>query len=576
MTERKTHVPGSRPRIFLSATAMLWRFLRSPSPGSTGKLLFVCLILLLMSNNGLNVLISYVGRAFMNAIEQKDLEEFHHQAMVMLGVFLVAAGSGAWTRYCEETLGMHWRMWMTRNALNHYMTHHTYHFIETTGQLQHPDQRISEDIRVLTTTALSMFIMGVNALLAIAAFSGVLWSISPQLLGVAVGYAALGSLVTYLVGRTLIPLNSRQLDLEADFRSDLLHVSQNSEAIALQRQEMPMLHRLRGRVLSLLTNLTKVFGINRQLTLFSGTYGYLIQLIPALFVAPLFIEGKTDFGVISQALLAFTIIVNAFSLMVSQFPTVSTLAAVSNRLKDLSLAHEQANAGGLESLDIQVGSRAIVYDHVTIQAREREPALVKDLCLTIARGQRTLFHSRNKAALQRLFNVTAGLEDHSHGILHQPAPHGVLFLPEKPYIPPGSLRQALSAPGLKALLPDDRLQRRLADLGLAHLVDVCGGPDQSHMDWNQLLSLAEQKLVNIIRLLETSPAFAFLFQVRSVLTEEQYGTVMNLLGDSTITYVQMDTMGIPAHYDCSVEILDGGHWVIDRAPTLTTTSQRPD
>src|SRR5690606_6512845 len=147
---------------------------------------------------------------------------------------------------------------------------------------------------------------------------------------VSVGYALAGSLVTMWMGRRLIDLNSRQLDREADMRSELLHIGSHTESIALIGGESHFLPRLRLRLARVAQNAQRMIGVNRSLAFCTGTYNYAIQVIPALVVAPFFIIGTIEFGVIAQSLLAFTILVNAFSLIVSQFPALSSIAAVIN------------------------------------------------------------------------------------------------------------------------------------------------------------------------------------------------------------------------------------------------------
>src|SRR5262249_16177601 len=150
--------------------------------------------------------------------------------------------------------------------------------------------------------------------LTVVAFAGVLWMISPLLFGAAVGYAALGSLLAILLGRPLVGLNSRQLDREADFRSALVHVRENAEAVALTRHEGRLMARLLSRIDALVANQGRITSVNRNLGFFTTGYNYLIQIIPALIVAPLFINGKVEFGVIAQSGIAFTQLLGAFSL----------------------------------------------------------------------------------------------------------------------------------------------------------------------------------------------------------------------------------------------------------------------
>ena len=176
--------------------------------------------------------------------------------------------------------------------------------------------------------------MALNSAFTIVAFSEVLWTISPLLFGVAVLYAASGSFFTIVLGRPLIRLNYDQLDKEASFRSGLIHVRDNAETIRLARRGRPNA-KLLDRLDDLVANFRKITSINRNVGFFTTGYNWMIQIIPALIIAPAFIEGKIEFGVITQSAMAFSTLVAAFSLIVTQFQSLSSFAAVVARLSSL-------------------------------------------------------------------------------------------------------------------------------------------------------------------------------------------------------------------------------------------------
>jgi vitamin B12/bleomycin/antimicrobial peptide transport system ATP-binding/permease protein len=184
--------------------------------------------------------------------------------------------------------------------------------------------------------------MALNSAFTILAFSGVLWTISPPLFGVAVLYAAGGSLVTFLFGRPLIKLNYDQLDREASFRSGLISLRNNAQAIVTARDADSQMAPLLGRLDDLITNFRKITSVNRNVGFFTTGYNWMIQIIPALIIAPAFIERKIEFGVITQSAIAFSTLVAAFSLIVTQFQSLSSYAAVVARLSALVEAVEQS------------------------------------------------------------------------------------------------------------------------------------------------------------------------------------------------------------------------------------------
>jgi len=312
-------------------------FARSEN-GWKAKLIFAALVLLLLAANALNVVNSYVGRNFMTAIADRDMSGFIRQAFIYVGVFAALTIVAVISRFGEERLGLLWRDTMTRGVLRQYLADGNYRSLKASGTVANPDQRISEDVRAFTVTSLSFTLMALNSVFTIVAFSEVLWTISPLLFGVAVLYAAGGSLFTFMLGRPLIKLNYDQLDKEASFRSELIHVRDNSGAIMQARDEESQTARLMSRLDDVIANFRRITSINRNVGFFTTGYNWLIQIIPALIIAPAFIEGRVEFGVITQSAIAFTTLVAAFSLIVTQFQSLSSFAAVVARLSALAEA----------------------------------------------------------------------------------------------------------------------------------------------------------------------------------------------------------------------------------------------
>ena len=311
--------------------------------GWKAKLIFTALVLLLCAANALNVVNSYVGRDFMTAIADRNMSGFVRQAFLYIGVFAALTLVAIVARFGEERLALLWRDTMTRGILRRYLADGTYQRLNASEAIANPDQRISEDVRAFTVTTLSFALMALNSVFTIVAFSGVLWTISPLLFGVAVFYAAGGSLFTFVLGRPLIRLNYDQLDKEASFRSGLIHVRDNADEIMAARDEDSQTAQLLNRLDDLIANFRTITSINRNVGFFTTGYNWMIQIIPALIIAPAFIERKIEFGVITQSAVAFSTLVAAFSLIVTQFQSLSTYAAVVARLSALVEAVEQAS-----------------------------------------------------------------------------------------------------------------------------------------------------------------------------------------------------------------------------------------
>jgi putative ATP-binding cassette transporter len=179
--------------------------------------LLIFLLAFALSINGLNVVSSYVGRDFMTSIAHREMAAFIRLAILYVGLFAVMTAVAVFYRFAEERLGLLWRSWLTSRVTDRYLEARAYLRLKESAEIQNPDQRIAEDTRAFTTTTLSFALIFLNSTLAAISFSGVLWTISPLLFVVALGYAALGTVMTVLLGRPLVGLNYRQSDREADF-----------------------------------------------------------------------------------------------------------------------------------------------------------------------------------------------------------------------------------------------------------------------------------------------------------------------------------------------------------------------
>ena len=290
------------------------------------------LICLLLGINGLNVVNSYVGRDFISAIAERQPGRFHLMAWLWVSVFAASTIVQVVARYLEESLGVFWREWLTSRFLGRYLHNRVYHQLAQREDIDNPDQRISEDVKTFTATTLSFLILLLNAILTLLAFTGVLWSISPWLFLIAVLYALAGSLGTLLLGRKLIGLDNRQLQKEANFRYALGRLREHAASIAQLKGEGEEKVRLGQRLADLIENFRAIIIVNRRVGFYVTGYNYLTQLIPALVVAPLYMEGSVPFGTVTQSAMAFTQVLGAFSLIITQFQSVSSYAAVVQRL----------------------------------------------------------------------------------------------------------------------------------------------------------------------------------------------------------------------------------------------------
>jgi putative ATP-binding cassette transporter len=353
--------------------------------------------------------------------------------------------------------------------------------------------------------------------------------------------------------------------MEANFRSDLIHVRENSESIALAHREGRFLARLNNRLDALTANFRRLIRINRNLGFFTTGYNYMIQIIPALIVAPLFISGNiSEFGVITQSTMAFATLLGAFSLIVTQFQSISAFTAVTARLYKLSDAMEKAHDATICAITISEKPDRVTYEDVTLYSADKTRLLVADLNLEILRGSKWLFTAADDAPKVALFRATAGVWECGGGRITRPGLDDILFLPERPYLPPGTLRDVLLRTSMESTTDDSVIMEVLSILGLGELVQRAGGL-AADQDWDDLLSIGEQHLLSISRIFLAKPAIVFLDRPGSSLPKNQIAAIMDLLTARGIGVVILAKNGESRlQFDAHLEVFADATWKINR------------
>ncbi len=530
--------------------------------GIKAKVFLITLLLLMLSINGLNVLNSYVGRDFMSAIESKNRSAFGLYALIYSGVFLSSTAVLVFYRFTEERLGILWREKLTWRFIEAYMWDRAYFHLDSATGVANPDQRITEDVKAFTTTTLSFTLLILNGTVTAVSFSWVLWSISPRLFVVAVVYALCGSGLTIFLGKPLMRLNYNQFDMEANFRADLIHVRENAESIALAHHEGRFKQRLKTRLVSLTTNFRRIIRVNRNLGFFTNGYNYFIQIIPALIIAPFFISGQVEFGVITQSTMAFATLLGSFSLIITQFQSISTFSAVTARLHVLTEAIEKSRHAAPTAIQVSAGNDHVIYEHVTLHSADNAQLLMEDLNLEIRKGSQWLVMSEYDAPILALFRASASMWDNGNGKITRPEMRDLLFLPERPYLPPGALRDALLRPGWEAKVTDIQIREALKLLDLESVVDRVGGLDVD-CHWDDVFSITEQHLLSLVRVYLCEPKYVFLDRPGSSLPKARLERILEMLKAQGIGVVIFSKNGDSLlHFDACLTIQAEGKWEI--------------
>ncbi|TGL75586.1 ABC transporter ATP-binding protein/permease [Leptospira jelokensis] len=522
----------------------------------------IFLILLVIGFNGFNVFNSFVGRDFISSIEQKNETAFYQNAILYGLVFLISAGIGSIYRFIEERLGILWREQLTWRLTESYLSEKTYHTILNQKGIENPDQRITDDVKAFTTTTLSFILLFLGGLFSAISFAGVLWTINPLLFLVAILYASLGTLATVYLGKELIQINYNQLDLEANYRSDLLHIKQHAESIALTHRELRMSVRLKSKLKKLVTNFKKLISVNLRLSLFTNSYNYFIQIIPMVIIVPSYMKGEIEFGVITQAGLAFTTLLNAFSLIVTQFQSISSFTAVVKRLQTLDTAMVFSEQKMKEKSKSNYASNEIRFENFCIYANDKSKFIIEDLNVTIHTKERWLVTATDESSKLSFFRALAGIANQEEGKIYKPNRDQIYFLPEQPYLPPGRLRNVIVPAFLGNSVSDSKVMNELKNHGLDTLVRRLGGLS-ALKEWDDELSLAEKFKISTIRIQYAKPKFLVIDRPTSSVGKFEISKFLKKfynLGITTIVLAKGEETALEYDYHLNLDHL--GKWTV--------------
>jgi putative ATP-binding cassette transporter len=340
-----------------------------------------------------------------------------------------------------------------------------------------------------------------------------------------------------------------------------VRVREHADTLALARREDKEEAALGGRLGEVVSNYHAIIVVLRNLKFFSGGYNYLTQLIPVVIVAPLYMRGQVEFGVVSQAMMAFALVFNAFSLVVEQFQDISTFAAVIGRLSSLAEAIDERPEPARRPIQVAEEKGRVAYQHLTLRTPKEDQVLIRDLNLEVPQGQRLLITGSNGVGKSALFRATAGVWPWGKGRIERPPWDQVLFLPHRPYLTPGTLRDQLMDEPHADGPSDERIGEVLRSLKLGSLLARVGRLD-AEMDWANTLSLGEQQLLALARLFLAEPAFAFLDHATSALRESARDGIYRRLSETAITYISVadDHPSMMKYHDALLDIREDGQW----------------
>jgi putative ATP-binding cassette transporter len=521
------------------------------------------LLVLLSAFSSINILFSYLNRDLMTALQEKNLTAFYHCLFLFAGGFIIATPVTALFNFVQQKTAINWRLWLTTNFLDKYFQNRAYYHISNDPTIDNPDQRIADDINSLTHNNLAILLIVFNSLVQFFAFAGILWSISIKLVLILLIYAVFGTVISILLGKRLLDLNFQQTRRNADFRYGLMHIRDNAESIAFYRGEDRENSQVLGRLRSAISNNLLLVAWERNLSFFTTGYNYIPLILPLVILAPQYFAGQISMGVLMQATGAFGSVLSALAVIVTNFSTLSSIAAGAARLETFAARLDQPMDAqhAVDSATIQSHEDArLALDKVTLLTPDYQHTLLKAATAEVLPGSGMLIAGPSGVGKSSLLRAIAGLWNAGDGQITRPPLSEMFFLPQRPYMILGSLREQLLYPNLALEVSDDELRTALDKVNLPNLADRFGGFD-AVMEWGTLLSLGEQQRLAFARLLLAKPRYAVLDEATSALDVTNEAVLYGHLQESGTTFVSVGHRpSLLGYHDQVLELQGEGRW----------------
>ena len=490
---------------------------------------------------------------FYDALQNKDEPVFWKQLTRFTYLAFGSIVIVVYKFYLTQVLEMRWRKWMTTYYLQRWLSNQTFYKLEltrfaksagtdisainTTINTDNPDQRISEDVNQFTTQTISLCMGLLNSVVTLVSFVGILWGLSGAfsfalggssytipgyMLWAAVLYCLVGSVLTHYIGKSQISLNFFQQKYEADFRHHMVRVREYSESIALDKGEKVEKTQLDTRFTTVISNYLALIKAQKNLIWFTSFFGQAAIIFPFIVAAPRFFSGAIQLGQLMQISSAFGQVQNSLSWFVDSYSGLASWRATTDRLTsfDESMAKSEALLSTQTTVDM--GSDNLSTNDLTLSLPNGK-VLLAHVALTAHAGDAILLNGPSGSGKSTLFRAFAGIWPFSKGQIHMPA--NTMFIPQRPYFPNGSLRDALAYPEPAAKYGDAALQAALTEALLPQLANRLDDNEA----WGQMLSGGEQQRLAIARVLLKKPQWVFADEATSALDVEAENTLYKRL-----------------------------------------------
>jgi putative ATP-binding cassette transporter len=499
----------------------------------------------------INVLVNQWYNDFYNILQVLNKNAFWQSILrfsFLAAIFIVMA---VYRTYLYQMLQIRWRRWLTAQYLTDWLGKQNYYRMQLFGsRTDNPDQRISEDIDQFIQLTLSLSLGLLNAVVTLFSFLTILWQLSGvlafQVQGMAISipgymvwaalvYSLVGTWIMMKIGRPLIRLNFNQQRYEANFRFSMVRLRENSESIAFYKGEAQEHANFLERFSSVVDNFWQIMKRQKLLNWFSSGYGQIAIIFPFLVATPRLFAGQIKLGGLLQISDAFGKVQDSLSYIVNSYTDIATWRAVIERLHGFNESIKQTKGSLIPSDGFQqhiATEKIIKAENITIKLPDGR-MLLEHIDLSIKPSDSLLITGVSGTGKSTLLRTLAGIWPFVEGQLTMPASATMMFLPQKPYMPLGTLREILCYPNS----PDVEDEKLRDVLSSCQLDKLAGNLDETKQ-WSDILSIGEQQRIAFARVMLVKPEFIFMDESTSALDEtleaQLYEMLKSRLPDSAI------------------------------------------
>ena len=531
--------------------------------------LLLLVIVLLGTFTVFNLFLTNQRAEFISALSAQNPERFWRSIIGFFSTVVIAVPFVSSYSFFRQKLSVFWRRWMTHSFMKNYLSDRSFYQISYHPEIDNPDQRIAQDIKSFTDQSLRFLVIILNAIFQLFGFSALLWSISKPLVCFVVAYAIAGTVITTGVfGKALVGINFEQLKREANFRFGLIRIRENAESIAFYGGEEQELQQATNLFTDVFNNFNRLIKWELYLDIFRNSYEFITWALPAIIIGPRVLSGELEIGVITQAATAFSIILGSLTLIVNQLDRLTEFAAGINRLSTFSVAIKSPPEvpEGESTIDTITNSW-LGIEHLTLKTPNYQRTLVRDISLEIPSGNGLLIMGPSGSGKSSILRAIAGFWNSGTGAIYRPELNEILFLPQKPYMVLGSLRQQLLYPQTNLDISDIEIQEVLARVNLAKLAERFGGLDVVE-NWSQVLSVGEQQRVAFARLFLAKPNYVILDEATSALDVRTEEILYQQLQETSITFISVGHRpNLKNYHQQLLEIIANESWKLKAITT---------